>query len=192
MVWREGSILTGWSIIPISDNGGSSSELIRVFGGPGIGDVRSMLTSTFCMFFLMSNRDFLSCLKSSGRVLFIHSFYFLSAVLYHVLILHIRSSGSSHSILSIARNDSYESFLQPVSHLFSWVQSLFGAELQEYVFGAKCPHTTQTLTAQILSPFQPRTLIFFQSFIGRSLSCTHRMAWPNRNPSPPLDTHPIL
>jgi hypothetical protein len=28
--------------IPISDNGGSSSELIRVFGGPGIGDVRSM------------------------------------------------------------------------------------------------------------------------------------------------------
>lgn len=28
-------------IIPISDNGGSSSELIRVFGGPGIGDVRS-------------------------------------------------------------------------------------------------------------------------------------------------------
>lgn len=29
-------------IIPISDNGGSTSELIRVFGGPGIGDVRSM------------------------------------------------------------------------------------------------------------------------------------------------------
>ncbi|OWO99226.1 hypothetical protein B2J93_1114 [Marssonina coronariae] len=28
-------------IIPISDNGGSSSELIRVFGGPGIGDVRT-------------------------------------------------------------------------------------------------------------------------------------------------------
>ncbi|KAI7390776.1 hypothetical protein KC328_g7789, partial [Hortaea werneckii] len=25
-------------IIPVSDNGGSSSELIRVFGGPGIGD----------------------------------------------------------------------------------------------------------------------------------------------------------
>jgi len=33
-------------IIPISDNGGSSSELIRVFGGPGIGDVRSMSTCT--------------------------------------------------------------------------------------------------------------------------------------------------
>lgn len=31
-------------VIPISDNGGSSSELIRVFGGPGIGDVRSMKT----------------------------------------------------------------------------------------------------------------------------------------------------
>ncbi|KAI9703131.1 MAG: hypothetical protein M1836_007696 [Candelina mexicana] len=30
-------------IIPISDNGGSSSELIRVFGGPGIGDTRSRL-----------------------------------------------------------------------------------------------------------------------------------------------------
>ena len=28
-------------VIPISDNGGSSSELIRMFGGPGIGDVRS-------------------------------------------------------------------------------------------------------------------------------------------------------
>lgn len=33
-------------IIPISDNGGSSSELIRVFGGPGIGDVRSMTGRT--------------------------------------------------------------------------------------------------------------------------------------------------
>ncbi|KAI1463849.1 UPF0052-domain-containing protein [Daldinia caldariorum] len=30
-------------VIPISDNGGSSSELIRVFGGPGIGDIRSRL-----------------------------------------------------------------------------------------------------------------------------------------------------
>jgi len=30
-------------VIPISDNGGSSSELIRVFGGPGIGDIRSSL-----------------------------------------------------------------------------------------------------------------------------------------------------
>ncbi|TGO57075.1 hypothetical protein BOTNAR_0209g00040 [Botryotinia narcissicola] len=30
-------------VIPISDNGGSSSELIREFGGPGIGDVRSRL-----------------------------------------------------------------------------------------------------------------------------------------------------
>lgn len=33
-------------IIPISDNGGSSSELIRIFGGPGIGDVRSKHWST--------------------------------------------------------------------------------------------------------------------------------------------------
>ncbi|KAI9678667.1 MAG: hypothetical protein M1817_005724 [Caeruleum heppii] len=30
-------------VIPISDNGGSSSELMRVFAGPGIGDVRSRL-----------------------------------------------------------------------------------------------------------------------------------------------------
>lgn len=30
-------------VIPISDNGGSSSELIRVFGGPGIGDIRSIV-----------------------------------------------------------------------------------------------------------------------------------------------------
>lgn len=41
-------------IIPISDNGGSSSELIRIFGGPGIGDVRSkllvpFLTSMLCL-----------------------------------------------------------------------------------------------------------------------------------------------
>lgn len=28
-------------VLPISDNGGSTSEIIRVFGGPGIGDVRS-------------------------------------------------------------------------------------------------------------------------------------------------------
>lgn len=33
-------------VIPISDNGGSSSELIRIFGGPGIGDVRSKQWST--------------------------------------------------------------------------------------------------------------------------------------------------
>jgi 2-phospho-L-lactate transferase/gluconeogenesis factor (CofD/UPF0052 family) len=31
-------------IIPISDNGGSTSELIRVIGGPAIGDLRSRLT----------------------------------------------------------------------------------------------------------------------------------------------------
>ncbi|EPE08193.1 hypothetical protein F503_00976 [Ophiostoma piceae UAMH 11346] len=30
-------------IIPISDNGGSSSELIRFFGGPSVGDIRSRL-----------------------------------------------------------------------------------------------------------------------------------------------------
>ncbi|KAI5294592.1 hypothetical protein KEM52_003657, partial [Ascosphaera acerosa] len=30
-------------VVPMSDNGGSSSELIRIFGGPGIGDIRSRL-----------------------------------------------------------------------------------------------------------------------------------------------------
>ncbi|KAI1747162.1 UPF0052 domain protein [Xylaria castorea] len=40
---RESRSCTLQYVIPISDNGGSSSELIRVFGGPGIGDVRSRL-----------------------------------------------------------------------------------------------------------------------------------------------------
>ncbi|KAJ4290240.1 hypothetical protein N0V90_010455 [Kalmusia sp. IMI 367209] len=40
---REGKKCQLSYVIPISDNGGSSSELIRVFGGPGIGDVRSRL-----------------------------------------------------------------------------------------------------------------------------------------------------
>lgn len=30
-------------VLPISDNGGSSSEIIRCFGGPSIGDIRSRL-----------------------------------------------------------------------------------------------------------------------------------------------------
>ncbi|KAI5465356.1 hypothetical protein BGZ63DRAFT_348157 [Mariannaea sp. PMI_226] len=40
---REASDCKLSYVIPISDNGGSSSEIIRVFGGPGIGDVRSRL-----------------------------------------------------------------------------------------------------------------------------------------------------
>ncbi|KAL1590202.1 hypothetical protein WHR41_01305 [Cladosporium halotolerans] len=40
---RDANKTTLSYVIPISDNGGSSSELIRVFGGPGIGDVRSRL-----------------------------------------------------------------------------------------------------------------------------------------------------
>ena len=31
-------------ILPILDNGGSTSEIIRVIGGPAIGDIRSRLT----------------------------------------------------------------------------------------------------------------------------------------------------
>lgn len=34
-------------VIGISDNGGSTSEILRVFGGPGIGDVRSRLAPLF-------------------------------------------------------------------------------------------------------------------------------------------------
>ena len=37
-------------VIPISDNGGSSSEILRVFGGPGIGDVRSRLLFHYTLF----------------------------------------------------------------------------------------------------------------------------------------------
>lgn len=40
---RESKDCTLSYIIPVSDNGGSSSELIRIFGGPGIGDVRSKI-----------------------------------------------------------------------------------------------------------------------------------------------------
>ncbi|KAI0399709.1 UPF0052 domain protein [Xylaria palmicola] len=40
---RAGRSCTLQYVIPISDNGGSSSELIRVLGGPGIGDIRSRL-----------------------------------------------------------------------------------------------------------------------------------------------------
>jgi hypothetical protein len=36
-------------IIPISDNGGSSSELIRVFGGPGIYGINSNFSQTNAM-----------------------------------------------------------------------------------------------------------------------------------------------
>jgi 2-phospho-L-lactate transferase CofD-like protein len=45
-------------IIPISDNGGSSSELIRIFGGPGIGDVRSKRLISYD-----TERPALSCLS---------------------------------------------------------------------------------------------------------------------------------
>ncbi|KAF4511505.1 hypothetical protein G6O67_003293 [Ophiocordyceps sinensis] len=40
---RDASRATLSYVLPISDNGGSTSEIIRVFGGPGIGDVRSRL-----------------------------------------------------------------------------------------------------------------------------------------------------
>lgn len=36
-------------ILPISDNGGSSAEILRVFGGPAIGDIRSRITKLTCL-----------------------------------------------------------------------------------------------------------------------------------------------
>lgn len=39
-------------VLPTSDNGGSSSELIRVFGGPGIGDIRSKVIPQQVGFFI--------------------------------------------------------------------------------------------------------------------------------------------
>lgn len=50
-------------IIPISDNGGSSSELIRVFGGPGIGDVRSKFQSIERKY----KRNFLFASRTNNR-----------------------------------------------------------------------------------------------------------------------------
>ena len=53
-------------VIPISDNGGSSSEILRVFGGPGIGDVRSRLAFFICclyMSFLLSFLPLYYCRK---------------------------------------------------------------------------------------------------------------------------------
>lgn len=44
-------------VIPISDNGGSSSELIRVFGGPGVGDVRSMEVPPPSLFVVASSLE---------------------------------------------------------------------------------------------------------------------------------------
>lgn len=40
---REANNSTLSYVIPISDNGGSSSEIIRVFGGPGKYTLRTML-----------------------------------------------------------------------------------------------------------------------------------------------------
>ena len=42
-------------VIPISDNGGSSSELIRVFGGPGMS--RAILKLNVCLIFLTGIGD---------------------------------------------------------------------------------------------------------------------------------------
>ncbi len=49
-------------VIPISDNGGSSSEILRVFGGPGIGDVRSRLAFFMCCLYMSFLLLFLSLL----------------------------------------------------------------------------------------------------------------------------------
>lgn len=53
-------------VLPISDNGGSSSELIRVFGGPGIGDVRSKLSFFRSAVFIAENYSKYSWRPSGG------------------------------------------------------------------------------------------------------------------------------
>lgn len=60
VIERNSSSLT--YVIPISDNGGSSSELIRVFGGPGIGDIRSQY---FFLLFLLGHLGAFSFVTSA-------------------------------------------------------------------------------------------------------------------------------
>ena len=61
-------------VIPISDNGGSSSEILRVFGGPGIGDVRSRLAFFICCLYMSFFSSFLplycrrKCLYGSSSI----------------------------------------------------------------------------------------------------------------------------
>ena len=75
-------------VIPISDNGGSSSELIRVFGGPGIGDVRSkeslaypiLRTVQYSITLSFSPVSCLVCCAPVGSteyMIFLHPFFFL-------------------------------------------------------------------------------------------------------------------
>lgn len=70
-------------IIPISDNGGSSSELIRVFGGPGIGDVRSKR-----LFFSPQYVSY-RCTRIRFSPSFVKKVFYISLFLSKILRVHI-------------------------------------------------------------------------------------------------------
>ena len=75
-------------VIPISDNGGSSSELIRVFGGPGIGDIRSKTPLPS-----IHRRDHIH-LNQIRIVVPITRLAYTSTILYHHLTFQVASSAS--------------------------------------------------------------------------------------------------
>ena len=42
-------------VLPVSDDGGSSSEILRCFGGPSIGDIRKQRSHTLCNALLLTS-----------------------------------------------------------------------------------------------------------------------------------------
>jgi hypothetical protein len=40
---RRGSGIKVWHVLPVTDDGGSTAEIVRVLGGPAVGDIRSRL-----------------------------------------------------------------------------------------------------------------------------------------------------
>ena len=40
---RRGQGLKVWHVLPVTDDGGSTAEIVRVLGGPAVGDIRSRL-----------------------------------------------------------------------------------------------------------------------------------------------------
>ena len=77
--------------VPISDNGGSSSELIRVFDGPSVGDLRSIAYSALSYYLELIT---LSSLTVFGTLIF--------ATLQETITLRVvyRSTRSSYTLTS--------------------------------------------------------------------------------------------
>lgn len=40
---RRGQGIKVWHVLPVTDDGGSTAEIVRVLGGPAVGDIRSRL-----------------------------------------------------------------------------------------------------------------------------------------------------